>query len=199
MKTPICCAGPALPTFIYCMVFYLPVDPATFAASLHGRLLMPVRALPADERVMSTKSHRHFGVAVQLDRDGSGGHIICSMPHVNWNSDMHTVTTDSYGNLCIVMHPTARGVGVDKSFGVMLSIVPGNLQGKAGGHGARLRQPLLNSQLPGYGSAGGTGYDKGDLALSMDVESAQRVHKHLGRVIANARRLSRRAKLQNAA
>src|SRR3989344_3015078 len=113
-------------------------------------------SLEKDHNVIVRKDKRFdmLAVALQLHRAESGGWILYRQPSSQWFADMRTVSKSTLGNITLVMHPTIGG-DFDGDHGVMIALVPGNLEGTVGGHGEsfeeKRREIRYISELCNYG------------------------------------------------
>lgn len=161
-------------------------------------------SLEKDHNVIVRKDKRFdmLAVALQLHRAESGGCILYRQPSSQWFADMRTVSKSNLGNITLVMHPTIGG-DFDGDHGVMIALVPGNLEGTVGGHGEsfeeKRREIRYISELCNYGRRSRLGLNEGDFSIETGLEDAIRIRDGLNRVIRDARRLSKKAKLKKAA
>lgn len=162
-------------------------------------------SLEKDHNVIVIKDKRfdRLAVALQLHRAASGGCILYREPSSQWFEDMRAVSKSNLGNVTLVMHPTIGG-DYDGDHGVMIALVPGNLEGTVGGHGERFaerRQDIHHIfELCNYGSrARPGGLNVGDITIETGLEDAIRMRDGLNRVIRDAKRLSKKAKTKKAA
>ncbi len=137
-----------------------------------------------------------LGVAVELFRAGSGENVV-RVSH-EWLMQINKVAGYNYGRLSVVMHPQAF-TGYQGQRGISISIVPGNFDGKLSEAEKDFREPLRPYQLGNYGHAGGSGFHEGVFTIDTNLDDAIRLHKALGKVIANAKRLGKKPKLKSAA
>ena len=147
--------------------------------------------------ISSKDRNGRLGVAVELYRDASGSNVV-RRPCGDWVRQMGEVAGSNYGRISVVLHPECSP-GYDNKHGVVIAIVPGMLSGKLGRGGEDLKQPIHPLDLPHYGNAGGIGFNSGVLTIDTNLDDAIRLHKALGKVILNARRLSARNQKKNAA
>src|SRR3989338_6719584 len=137
-------------------------------------------SLEKDHNVIVRKDKRFdmLAVALQLHRAESGGCILYRQPSSQWFADMKAVSKSNLGNVTLVMHPT---IGGDYAgyWGVMLALVPGNLEGKVGGNGesfAERRQEMRYiSELCCYGRRSRLGLNEGDFSIETGLEDAIRM------------------------
>jgi hypothetical protein len=156
---------------------------------------MSNRLKQASVIVATNKVHDRTGVAVQLSRAGSGDSVLYRLPEQDWYEDMQEVADVGGGNLCIVMHPSHPS---SHNIGILIALVPGRLDGHVNhfGHTFERPRPGLKkvAELCNYGSAGGTGFNRGDLVIESSLEDALTLRDALTRVIKDAKRLRNKRK-----
>ncbi len=139
---------------------------------------------PRDIRLLRYEEHGKLGIGVQLYRAGSGEYLV-RKPNSDWLDQMALVAALNYGEVSIVLTPTARP-GYQDKHGCSLTIVPGTLAGKRG-NTQSLRSPIRQKDLIDF-----PGRNPGCFELEMGLSDAIRLHTALGEVIENAKKLSRK-------
>lgn len=156
--------------------------------------------------VLEKKSRdNRLGVAVALHRDGSGGHVVKRHGSYAWLNEMQFASKYNYAKVSVVLHPVICA-GYDDEHGVSITIVPGNFDGIVGieeESGKEIKSPFRPisdaTELWNYGSKDGQSTNRGDLTITTNLRDAILLHRALGKVIANAKRMPNRFKKRHKA